>query len=300
MTSFDVVAIVRKKLGIKKVGHLGTLDPMATGVLPIAIGNAPRVMEYLDCESKRYSAQVKLGIATDTDDIWGTVTESGSREALAELSEPKVREALSKFEGVIDQVPPKYAALKVDGKKLYQYAREGTEVEINSRKVYIPCIELKGLEVDVAAIDVTCSKGTYIRSIARDLGELLGAKVTLCSLIRTQVGPYNISESITPEDVKEMSAQEVEVKILPVDTALGRFSSARVEGRARELFINGVRLRENQWDLESEAAAETYPLDVPEKYSALTRVYDAESVFLGMGIRFPNNTLKADKVFAER
>lgn len=196
-TSHDVVAYFRKLLKIKKIGHTGTLDPFAEGVLPICIGNSTRLIEYLH-DDKAYLAFVQFGKATDSYDIEGNVIFQSDKKVAKE----DVEQALKKFEGDIEQLPPIYSAIKVNGKKLYEYAREGKSVEIKPRKVTIYKIKLKNFDYDnqVAQVYVECSKGTYIRSIANDLGQVLGCGGFLTRLIRTKAGKFLLENSKKMED----------------------------------------------------------------------------------------------------
>ena len=196
-TSHDVVAYFRKILKIKKIAHTGTLDPFAEGVLPICIGKATKLIEYLP-DDKAYLAFVKFGKATDTYDNEGTITFSTDKK----ITKDEIQEKLALFEGEIEQLPPIYSAIKVKGKKLYEYAREGEKVEINARKITIYNIELKNFDFDnqIAEIYIECSKGTYIRSIANDVGKILGCGGYLDRLIRTKAGKFIVENSIKMED----------------------------------------------------------------------------------------------------
>lgn len=193
ITSHDVVSMLRRATKIKQIGHTGTLDPFAEGVLPVCIGKATRLIEYLN-DDKEYIATVQLGANTDTYDLEGQVTEQFDKK----VSVNDVIEALKNFEGEISQTPPIYSALKVKGKKLYEYAREGKEVEIKSRSVKIYDIKLLSFDEEKqnAEIRVACSKGTYIRSIAYDLGKTLGCGGYLIKLIRSKAGNFNIENSV--------------------------------------------------------------------------------------------------------
>ena len=199
MTSHDVVSFMRKITNIKQIGHTGTLDPFAEGVLPVCIGKATRLIEYL-ADDKEYLATVQFGRNTDTYDVEGVVTETFDKK----VSEEEVFIGLKNFEGEIDQLPPIYSAIKVNGKKLYEYARKGQNVEIQPRKVFIERIELKNFDEinQTAEILVKCSAGTYIRSIAYDLGKILGCGGHLIKLIRTKAGCFNIENSSSLEDLK--------------------------------------------------------------------------------------------------
>ena len=203
MTSHDVVGVLRKRLNIRQIGHTGTLDPFAEGVLPVCIGKATRLIEYFD-DNKEYLATIQFGSSTSTFDIEGEITKSCDKKVQRE----DVIYALKYFEGEITQVPPIYSAIKVKGKKLYEYARNGEEVKITPRQVTIYNIELKNFDEGYqrAEILVSCSKGTYIRSIANDLGEKLGCLGHLIKLVRTQAGKFLIEDSVQLDDEKLESA----------------------------------------------------------------------------------------------
>lgn len=200
MTSHDVVGRLRRVTKIKQIGHTGTLDPFATGVLPICIGKSTRLIEYLE-DDKEYLATVQFGKNTDTYDLDGEVVATFDKK----VSEVEVRLGLKSFEGEISQMPPIYSAIKVNGKKLYDYARAGQEVEIKPRTVFISKIELVAFnqEKQEAKLLVACSKGTYIRSIAYDLGQNLGCGAYLSALERTKAGRFNIENTVRLEDLSE-------------------------------------------------------------------------------------------------
>ena len=203
MTSHDVVSFLRRNLKIKKIGHTGTLDPMANGVLPIAVGDATRLIQYLS-DDKEYVATVKFGVSTDTYDKEGEIVSTSDK--IVEQAELEV--ALNQFRGEILQKPPIYSALKKNGKKLYEYAREGKEVEIEARKVTIEKLDLLSLENNIAKLRVKCSKGTYIRSIAHDLGEVLGCGAHLIGLTRTIAGDFKIENSIELSTIENSENKE--------------------------------------------------------------------------------------------
>lgn len=209
MTSHDVVGILRKITKIKQIGHAGTLDPFAQGILPIAIGKSTRLIEFLD-DDKEYLAEITFGKSTDTYDCEGTVT----AEVCSAVTVPQLIEALKLFEGEILQTPPIYSAIKVKGKKLYEYARANQEVKIEPRKVFIEKIQLENFDEknQKAEILIKCSKGTYIRSIAHDLGQNLGCGAHLSKLIRTQAGKFIVKNSIILDEIK--SIQDIEKKLI--------------------------------------------------------------------------------------
>lgn len=213
LTSHDVVARLRKITKVRQIGHTGTLDPFATGVLPICIGKATRLIEYLD-DDKEYLATVQFGKNTATYDLEGEITATFDKK----VTEEDVKNALKDFEGEISQIPPIYSAIKVNGKKLYDYARQGQDIEIKPRKVTISKIELKEFDKtsQSAKITVACSKGTYIRSIAYDLGAKLGCGGYLTALERTKAGKFQVNTAIKLEDLTEVSQIVVNL-INPLD-----------------------------------------------------------------------------------
>ena len=197
ITSHDVVARVRRLAGTRKVGHAGTLDPMATGVLVVGVDRATRLLGHLTLTDKSYAATVRLGVSTTTDDAEGEVVESHPTDA---LTEDPVRKALAAFTGEIDQVPSAVSAIKVDGKRAYARVRDGEQVDLPARRVTVHRLEVVSIDLDAAtvAIEVDCSSGTYIRAIARDLGTALGVGGHLTALRRTAVGPFGVDRRPAP------------------------------------------------------------------------------------------------------
>lgn len=214
MTSHDVVSVLRRVTKIKQIGHTGTLDPFAEGVLPICIGKATRLIEYLQ-DDKEYLATVQFGAATNTFDLDGEKVFTSDKK----VSRDDIKEGLKSFEGEISHLPPIFSAIKVKGKKLYEYARKGEEVEIQPRKVVIENIELKNFdeELQQAQILLKCSKGTYIRSIANDLGKNLGCGGYLIKLIRTQAGKFRVENSVQLDgiDVESNLINPLDILNLP-------------------------------------------------------------------------------------
>ena len=201
MTSFDVIAYLRKLTGEKRIGHTGTLDPMATGVLPVCIGKATRLIEYLK-DDKAYKGIVQLGSSTTTYDIEGEIVNVSDNSVTKE----DIDSVLDSFRGEIEQLPPIYSAIKVGGKKLYEYAREGKEVDVQPRRVNIKEIKILNYDENSRQLElyIGCSKGTYIRSIANDLGEKLGTYGHLIKLVRVQAGDFDIENSVKLEDLENM------------------------------------------------------------------------------------------------
>ena len=197
-TSFDVVAKMRGILKERKIGHTGTLDPDATGVLPVCVGNGTKLVELFADHEKEYIAELQLGVATDTQDMTGEVLKTSP----VEVSEAQITEAVMSFVGECMQVPPMYSAVKVNGKKLYELARAGKEVEREARKVFFKEIEILSMEIPLVKIRVVCSKGTYIRTLCNDIGEKLGCFGAMKSLLRTRVGDFALEEAVTLEELE--------------------------------------------------------------------------------------------------
>ncbi|MDE7223570.1 MAG: tRNA pseudouridine(55) synthase TruB [Acetatifactor sp.] len=202
-TSHDVVAKLRGICGQKKIGHTGTLDPEATGVLPVCLGSGTKLCDMLTDKEKEYVAELRLGVETDTQDMTGTVL----AEHAVDVSEEQVREAVLSFCGSYRQVPPMYSALKVNGKKLYELAREGREVERQAREVRIEEIEIQRIRLPLVQLRVVCSKGTYIRTLCADIGEKLGCGGAMESLVRTRVGGFTLDKAVTLGQLQELKDQ---------------------------------------------------------------------------------------------
>ncbi|MBO4880526.1 MAG: tRNA pseudouridine(55) synthase TruB [Firmicutes bacterium] len=239
-TSFDCVAVLRKLTGEKKIGHTGTLDPQATGVLPVCIGKATRLLEFMDSAPKTYVCGCTLGLETDTQDIWGSVLYD-RRPETASVTRENVEKALRSFEGEIEQKPPVFSAIKVNGKKLYEYAREGRDVEIPVRKVTIHSIRIldwNGPE-EPFTFEVVCSRGTYVRSICHDLGQMLGCGACMSSLVRTQTCGYSIENAVSMDDLKQMTAEQIEALLDPSETAVSHLQRLDLSEDQARLFCNG-------------------------------------------------------------
>ncbi len=220
MTSTDVVRMVKRTARMKRVGHGGTLDPMATGVLPIALGNATRLLEYLQEEDRKaYTATLRLGITTDSDDAEGAVI---AESAVPTLDAGLIERVLSQFRGAIEQVPPQYAAIRVDGKRMYEYAREGTHIELPARPITIEQLDLLAWDAQQLTIAVDCSKGTYIRALARDIGAMLGCGAHLTALRRTQAGAFDLSTSIALAEL-DQQPEVLAAALLPPQAAIANW-----------------------------------------------------------------------------
>ena len=321
-TSSDCVAVCRRALGVKgvkKVGHGGTLDPMATGVLPVFVGQATRIMEYMELDTKTYVCAAKLGVTTDTLDIWGEVTGQQDWEQVrAGITKADILEAIASFQGAIEQIPPKYSAVRIDGRRLYDYAYKGKEIdfEIKPRKVFVECIVPLDVDLETGqfAFEIECSKGTYVRTICSDIGKKLGCGCTMTALERTAVGPISVDQAVlSAEDVKAMlgeknepgsAADQLEGMLLPADEALVHFGKITIPAERAAYF----RMGNSVWMTQVEVTEETDPEVAGLKnargrdYALIYRVYEAETgEFLGTGyIDTTEGRLKADKVFAAR
>ncbi len=233
-TSFKAAAVLRRIYGTKRVGHTGTLDPMATGVLPILIGRATRLCSYVLEADKRYTAGVRLGITTDTLDITGEVLS----ESTVSVSDEQLVDALKHFTCTYDQIPPMFSAIKKDGVRLYDLARQGKEIEREPRSITIHSIDLLRRDGHDFYIDVHCSKGTYIRSLADDIGKLLGCGATLISLRRTDAAGFSITDCKTIEQIEA----DPEGCLLSADRAVPSFRSINVSEAQAKRFLNGAAL----------------------------------------------------------
>ena len=274
-TSHDVVAKLRGIVKQKKIGHTGTLDPDAEGVLPVCLGNATKLCGLLTEKEKMYRAVLLLGQTTDTQDTSGKVL----TEAAVTASEAEVREAIVSFLGDYDQIPPMYSALKVNGKKLYELAREGKEVERQARRVRILEIEIQEIRLPEVTFTVTCSSGTYIRTLCQDIGEKLGCGGCMKSLLRTQVDRFGLSESHKLSELEElMRGGRIEEVLLPVDQVFAACPAVRIRLKSDRLIQNG-----NPFTREdiAEHTGET-PAEGTELERTCVRVYNSRGDFMGL------------------
>ncbi|MBQ8207557.1 MAG: tRNA pseudouridine(55) synthase TruB [Clostridia bacterium] len=238
-TSHDIVNMVRKLYHTKKVGHTGTLDPMATGVLVVLIGRAAKAAEYLVSDEKKYRATLRLGIVTDTQDITGKVI---SEHAGALPSQIEVIEACKSFVGKSEQLPPMYSAIKVGGRKLVDLARKGAEIEREMRPIEIFSVECSKVNETDYALDVHCSSGTYIRTLCQDIGEKLGCGGTMATLCRTETGGFPISESVTVDELKEMTEEELLSKLIPTESLFSSLPSVNLPAFYEKLCRSGCEI----------------------------------------------------------
>ena len=268
MTSFLCVAVVRRLLGVKKVGHAGTLDPNATGVLPLLVGRATKTLDRLPIHDKAYTATLRFGAVSDTLDVWGQVTETGKPIPTRQA----VEAALPAFRGEIMQIPPMTSALKKDGVRLYELARQGIEIEREARPVTIYALDLLDYNEQEGLLTLSChcSKGTYIRTLCDDLGRVLGCGAVMTALRRTMAAGYTLTDCLTLDEAKELAAAgALAPRLLPMETALAAYPALTVSAAQAARFRNGGAL-----DLTRLRQEVTTPV----------RVYDPEGVCVALGV----------------
>jgi tRNA pseudouridine55 synthase len=263
VTSFQVVAHLRRLLRAPRIGHGGTLDPAATGVLPILIGEATKLTPYLVDLDKEYVATVRLGVTTETQDLSGAVLETRPVPAIEAAA---IEAALAAFVGVIRQVPPMFSALRRGGKRLHELARQGVEVEREPREVTVHSIRLESVALPDFVIRVRCGKGTYVRTLAADLGAALGCGAALAGLVRTRVGPYALESAVAWDELREArTGERLWTRLLPPDSALVALPAVRLDADAARAFVHGQAV----------AAADLV--------AGLVRVYGPAGALLGVG-----------------
>lgn len=269
-TSHDVVAIVRRTIGQKKVGHTGTLDPDAEGVLPICVGKGTKLADYIMADVKGYRAEVTFGITTTTQDSSGEIIEK--KDVI--YDEDEIRHAVMSFVGDIEQIPPMYSAIKINGKKLYELARKGQEVERKARKIKIHDIKiLEFLPPDKIVIDVLCSKGTYIRTLCVDIGEKLGYGAHMSKLLRTMSGSFKLENAIKLDDLKKLAEENrLEEALLNIDYVLRDYKKLYVSKKARKFLHNGCKVYDNFFEKTDS------DLNIGDE----VLVYDDEKMFVGI------------------
>ena len=267
-TSFDVIAKMRGILRMKRLGHSGTLDPMATGVLPVFVGNATKAVSILPVKGKSYCAEFRLGLTTDTYDITGEVKE----QKPFDVSEEKLLSILENFKGEITQLPPMYSAVKVGGKKLYDLARQGIEIERPTRQVTISSLTLDSFDPEKGegTLSISCSEGTYIRSIIHDMGQLLGCGAVMTSLVRTSANGFTLDRCITLDELQKLRDEErIESAVTPIEELFLDYPKIVLNEKQSALYKNGVKQSLSQFPVN----------DTDDLY----RVYYYNSTFVGIG-----------------
>lgn len=277
MSSFDVVRVIRKLSREKKVGHTGTLDPEATGVLPVCLGKATKIIDYIMNDNKSYFVKFKLGVKTTTYDMEGEVI---SENDTSHLTKDEVLEAVLSFKGEYSQVPPMYSALKKDGVRLYELARKGIEIEREGRLINIYDISDVEIDLPYISMNVTCSKGTYIRSLCYDIGEKLNVGATMTELKRTRTSCFNEEDSINIEDLTE---DNISNYIISIEDALKNYPRVTINDGYAKLLINGVNVGDKRVCNDN--------LEIGKLY----RVYDKQENFIGLGIK-DNKGFKIEKL----
>lgn len=288
-TSHDVVAKLRGILHQKKIGHTGTLDPDATGVLPVCLGRATKVCELLTDKKKTYLAVVRLGVQTDTQDLTGTIVE----EKEVQVTGEQIRETAASFLGEYEQIPPMYSAVKVNGKRLYELARQGKEVERKARKVHIYTCDIR--EIDLASnefsMEVTCSKGTYIRTLCQDIGEKLGCGAAMASLVRLQVDRFKLEDALTLERIESLQKENALVPfILPVDQLFDAYDKIVVGDKAVSYLQNGNKINGKycQGNIPVEDGKRVRMYDTKDRFYAIYRFDAGQNVLVNDKMFFPH------------
>jgi tRNA pseudouridine55 synthase len=300
MTSHDVVSFVRRLTGVRRVGHTGTLDPLATGVLPVCIGKATRVIEYIcnddSPDAKAYACEMQLGIMTDTQDVTGEVLETAD---FSGVTAEAVREALLHFEGRQTQMPPAYSAVKYKGRKLYEYARAGEPIPAEARRERPICIhrtEMESIDPGTGRVQFTvaCSKGTYVRTLCEDVGKMLGCGATMAGLRRTKSGAFSIGDAAGVEMLKGVADRQEALPLLPMDEALPFLQEVHLSAEDAVRFSNGIAVPAR--DLVAPPRRMPHDQADQTNQAALPcRVYDDRGGFIGIGKR-STEWLKPGKV----
>lgn len=283
MTSFDVVSYLRGIFKIKKIGHAGTLDPAACGLLPICLGKATKAIDWFQDFDKSYRAEMVLGLITDTQDAEGNIIEENE----VYVDRTTVVNTINAFVGEYAQVPPMYSAIKIKGRKLYELARQGIEVERKARNVYISKIDALEIKENsdktTVRFDVDCSKGTYIRTLCHDIGQKLGCGAHMSFLVRTRVGQFSLADGITLEDIKKHQEEETLASILkPIDLLFQNYEKVIIDRALMKRFLNGAYVFLNKYDF--------------SQMEKTVRVYSENDIFLGLGKVFVDGERKKMKV----
>ncbi len=236
-SSHKMVGLARRLFGMKKIGHTGTLDPAATGVLPLLLGKATRAAELLTAENKRYTAEILLGTVTDSLDMDGNILQQNE----VNVTEADVRRTVQSFVGELEQLPPMYSAISIGGQRLYELARKGIEVEREKRKITIYSIDILDIKLPAVTVDVRCSKGTYIRTLGADIGAALGCGACLSALRRTESGALKIEDAFTPASLEALAAENrLSEAVIPIDRLFAAYPEIRLDEKKSALVKNGV------------------------------------------------------------
>jgi tRNA pseudouridine55 synthase len=273
-SSFQMIAQLRRLTGERKLGHAGTLDPLASGVLPICVGKAVRLSEYLQTDHKVYEAEVTFGVRTTTDDAEGQVI---ARQPVT-LTREEVESVLREFVGEQEQVPPQFAAIKIGGQPLYKSARRGQTIDVPPRHINIERLTLLGWDSPRAQVEVACSKGTYVRALARDIGERTGCGAYLSALTRTQCGAFSLREAVSVEAL----AGDWRAHLLPMDFGLQHWDAVRLDAAQTRRILSGLSVEYDQ------------------PFKTLVRAYDNSGHFFAvLKLDAPSGSLRPEKVFQD-
>ena len=264
-TSFDMVALLRRRLGIRRIGHAGTLDPAATGVLPLLIGEATKLVPYLADEDKEYVVTIRFGVTTDSQDLTGRVLSTAPVPA---LTRDRMVEATRPFVGRIRQVPPMFSALHHEGRRLYELAREGVEVPREPRDVTVHEIAVEAVADATATLRIVCGRGTYVRTLAADLGDTLGCGGAVERLVRTRVGTFTLAQALAAADLASTPSEELWRRVLPPESAVPHLEAIHLAAEAGEAFVHGQAVGVGS----AEAPARGF-----------VRVHGADGLMLGIG-----------------
>jgi len=276
ITSFDVIRKIKKMTGIKRIGHTGTLDPLASGVLPICIGKATKAVECIMNNYKIYKAELKLGLITDTYDQEGKILETYN----IDVTKEEIVECINSFVGISSQIPPKYSAIKINGKRAYDLARKGIDVNIDARQINIYEINILDIQIPYVTFTVNCSKGTYIRSLCYDIGLRLNCGATMWNLERIQTGNFSIENSVK---LDELNLDNIKNYLIPIDQIFNLYEAYTVDTGFERLLINGVCVGDRRL-LKNLSEGKVY------------RVYNEENIFLGLG-KMVKTGFKLEKIF---
>lgn len=271
-TSHDVVAKLRGILKQKKIGHMGTLDPYAVGVLPVCLGKGTKLCDMLSNQNKTYKATMLLGTVTDTQDTTGRILRQVEESVIAGISEAKIIQTVKSYIGEYNQIPPMFSAIKINGQKLYNLARKGEVIERPARRVEIIDITITNIELPRVEMTVKCSKGTYIRTLCHDIGQELGCGACMEKLLRSRVERFAVEESLTLDQIKELFQQGVlESRLVPVDEMLGEYSKCVIAREYNTLIYNGNKF-----------SPRATLLKMNFRHGQKIRVYDQDGNFVGI------------------
>ena len=282
MTSHDVVGKVRRLYHTRRVGHTGTLDPMATGVLVVLVGRAAKAAEYLTVHNKSYRATLRLGLTTDTEDVTGQILTTS-----ADIPTPeRVIEVAKSFEGEIMQVPPMYSALKVNGQKLVDLARRGVEIERKSRPVTVHSLTCRHLETSDYELNVSCSAGTYIRTLCADIGKSLGCGGVMAALRRTETGSFSLADCATPDQLEQMTGEERLARLIPTERLFADLPAVALPAFYEKLCRNGCEIYQKKINADHKIGTRVRLFDASGHFFALGEVREYESGTAIKGIKY--------------